>query len=120
MLLLDMVLGNQDRLPLESLGWRGNPGNLLFCPTGEFRDRTVAIDTLVQRRPPRSAAAAGCAALHAAAGASAGTQLRHGSCFPDRSGCPSRPGPQQALQASSCAGGQLPGHTGRGSAAAQA
>ena len=52
MLLLDMVLGNQDRLPLDSLGWRGNPGNLLFCPAGEFRDRTVAIDTLVQRRPP--------------------------------------------------------------------
>ena len=52
LLLLDMVLGNQDRLPLDSLGWRGNPGNLLFCPRGEFRDRTVAIDSLVQRRPP--------------------------------------------------------------------
>ncbi|KAK8941424.1 Dual specificity protein phosphatase PHS1 [Platanthera zijinensis] len=29
-LVLDLVLRNEDRLPCHQLGWRGNPGNLLF------------------------------------------------------------------------------------------
>ena len=47
-----MVLGNQDRLAVEALSWRGNPQNTMFCHRGEFQSRTVAIDSLVQRRPP--------------------------------------------------------------------
>ncbi|XP_024530549.1 dual specificity protein phosphatase PHS1 [Selaginella moellendorffii] len=37
-LLLDLVLRNEDRLPCQQLGWRGNPGNLLCTertPIGE-------------------------------------------------------------------------------------
>ena len=52
LLLLDMVLGNQDRLAVEALSWRGNSQNMMFCHRGEFQNRTVAIDSLVQRRPP--------------------------------------------------------------------
>ena len=52
LLVLDMILGNQDRLGLEALGWRGNPHNMMFANRGEFQNRTVAIDSLVQRRPP--------------------------------------------------------------------
>eukprot|EP00967_Tisochrysis_lutea_P039732 scaffold47635_cov18-Tisochrysis_lutea.AAC.2 len=33
--LLDMVLGNADRLPCSELGWRGNPGNVLLGAQGE-------------------------------------------------------------------------------------
>ncbi len=33
--MLDMLLGNADRLPCASLGWRGNTGNLLFGAPGE-------------------------------------------------------------------------------------
>ncbi|XP_020593145.1 dual specificity protein phosphatase PHS1 [Phalaenopsis equestris] len=29
-LLLDLIIRNEDRLPCNQLGWRGNPGNLLF------------------------------------------------------------------------------------------
>ena len=32
--LLDMLLGNPDRLPCEALGWRGNPHNILYCQGG--------------------------------------------------------------------------------------
>jgi predicted protein tyrosine phosphatase len=49
LLALDMLLGNADRLPCEALGWRGNAGNVLFSPAA---GRLVAIDALVQRRPP--------------------------------------------------------------------
>ncbi|KAL6785276.1 hypothetical protein ACKKBG_A03170 [Auxenochlorella protothecoides x Auxenochlorella symbiontica] len=52
MLCLDMMLGNADRLPIEALGWRGNLGNVLFARTGRWVGRMVAIDAVVQRRPP--------------------------------------------------------------------
>lgn len=77
-LLLDMLLGNPDRLPCQRLMWAGNPGNLLAGrPTqhpgastpipgpqtpgaadsgvlgNPFADRLVAIDARVQRRPPK-------------------------------------------------------------------
>lgn len=32
--LLDLVLGNADRLPCSDLGWRGNPNNILFGRPG--------------------------------------------------------------------------------------
>lgn len=50
--LLDMLLGNADRLPCEVLGWRGNPHNIMFCTAGAHAGRMVAIDSAVQRRPP--------------------------------------------------------------------
>ena len=50
--LLDMLLGNPDRLPCEALGWRGNPHNILYCQGGTHAGRMVAIDSAVQRRPP--------------------------------------------------------------------
>ena len=50
--LLDMLLGNPDRLPCETLGWRGNPHNILYACSGARAGRMVAIDSAVQRRPP--------------------------------------------------------------------
>ena len=50
--LLDMLLGNPDRLPCEALGWRGNPHNILYATAGGRAGRMVAIDSAVQRRPP--------------------------------------------------------------------
>lgn len=47
-----MLLGNADRLPVQALGWRGNAGNLLLAQAGRWVGRPVAIDALVQRRPP--------------------------------------------------------------------
>lgn len=49
---LDMLLGNADRLKCQSLGWRGNPGNILYATDGPGARRLVAIDAVVQRRPP--------------------------------------------------------------------
>ncbi|CAE7469986.1 Dual specificity protein phosphatase PHS1 [Symbiodinium microadriaticum] len=46
--ILDLLLGNADRLPLHSLGWRGNPGNVLWSD-----GRCVPIDAVVARRPPK-------------------------------------------------------------------
>eukprot|EP00913_Durusdinium_trenchii_P024375 g22884.t1 len=46
---LDLLLGNADRLPLQSLSWRGNPRNVLFSAGG----RCVPIDAAVARRPPK-------------------------------------------------------------------
>jgi hypothetical protein len=34
--LLDMILGNADRLPCADLGWRGNPGNILLGAQGKI------------------------------------------------------------------------------------
>lgn len=34
LLLLDLLLGNADRLPLPELGWRGNPSNVLLGAPG--------------------------------------------------------------------------------------
>ena len=50
--LLDMLLGNPDRMPCEALGWRGNPHNIMYCRGGTHAGRMVAIDSAVQRRPP--------------------------------------------------------------------
>jgi hypothetical protein len=33
--LLDMLLGNADRMPCADLGWRGNANNLLYGAPGE-------------------------------------------------------------------------------------
>ncbi|KAG1666974.1 hypothetical protein FOA52_004257 [Chlamydomonas sp. UWO 241] len=53
MFLLDMVLGNADRLPSIDLGWRGNPNNIMHGAQGsKMAGRAVAIDSCVQRRPP--------------------------------------------------------------------
>lgn len=49
---LDMLLGNADRMPCEALAWRGNLGNLMWARAGPHAHHTVAIDSLVQRRPP--------------------------------------------------------------------
>ena len=50
--LVDMLLGNPDRLPCEALAWRGNPANVLWAMGGVHAHRLVAIDSAVQRRPP--------------------------------------------------------------------
>ncbi len=51
-MMLDMLLGNSDRLPVEELGWRGNLENVMYASTGPWVNRLVAIDAVVQRRPP--------------------------------------------------------------------
>jgi len=56
LLVLDLLLGNADRLPLPSLGWRGNPSNVLWSSTGPAAitgRRCVPIDAVVARRPPK-------------------------------------------------------------------
>ncbi len=51
--LLDMVLGNSDRLPCIDLGWRGNPSNIMYGTRGaKYSGRGIAIDSCVARRPP--------------------------------------------------------------------
>lgn len=47
-----MLLGNADRLPCEDLGWRGNLENVMYACAGTWEGRMVAIDAVVQRRPP--------------------------------------------------------------------
>jgi predicted protein tyrosine phosphatase len=49
---LDLVLGNPDRLKCDALGWRGNSENVLWASAGRWQGRLVAIDAVVQRRPP--------------------------------------------------------------------
>ena len=49
---MDMVLGNPDRLPCDRLGWRGNACNLLYATSGPQKGCVIAIDAVVQRRPP--------------------------------------------------------------------
>lgn len=45
--LLDMVLGNADRLPCIDLGWRGNPNNIMHGARGTlFAFRQSAYGTL--------------------------------------------------------------------------
>ena len=44
----DLLLGNADRLPIQSLGWRGNPANTIWT-----QGRCVPIDAAVARRPPK-------------------------------------------------------------------
>lgn len=53
LLMLDLLLGNSDRLPLKSLAWRGNPSNVLWQKDVFGEDRCVPIDAVVARRPPR-------------------------------------------------------------------
>jgi hypothetical protein len=48
LLALDMLLGNPDRLRVDSLGWRGNSENVLAGTSGRFDGRVVAIDAVVQ------------------------------------------------------------------------
>ena len=66
---LDALLANPDRLQCRALGWRGNPGNLLFgvagtgTGAGERIRTVVAIDQAVPRRPPAHRARADAAAM---------------------------------------------------------
>eukprot|EP00929_Paragymnodinium_shiwhaense_P049818 TRINITY_DN25124_c0_g1_i1.p1 TRINITY_DN25124_c0_g1~~TRINITY_DN25124_c0_g1_i1.p1 ORF type:complete len:727 (-),score=211.64 TRINITY_DN25124_c0_g1_i1:271-2451(-) len=65
LLVLDMLLGNADRLPIRSLSWRGNPSNVLWtsapvalygkAPAAEVctSRQCVPIDALLARRPPK-------------------------------------------------------------------
>ena len=63
------ALANPDRLRCRALGWRGNPGNLLFgvagtgTGAGERIRTVVAIDQAVPRRPPAHRARADAAAM---------------------------------------------------------
>jgi hypothetical protein len=50
-LLLDLLLCNADRLPVEAMTWRGNPSNLRYGPAG-----LAAIDHTLPRRPPAGVA----------------------------------------------------------------
>ncbi|KAF6258121.1 hypothetical protein COO60DRAFT_1151434 [Scenedesmus sp. NREL 46B-D3] len=62
--LLDMLLGNADRMPCADLGWRGNAHNLLYgAPGTRHESRPVAIDSCVARRPPALKASAEDAAV---------------------------------------------------------
>lgn len=63
LLVLDLLLGNADRLPMRPLSWRGNPTNVLWsshpgigCIAGEAGAgrRCIPIDAVVARRPPRA------------------------------------------------------------------
>jgi hypothetical protein len=56
LMVLDMLLGNSDRLPIQSLSWRGNPSNVLWSTLrspGSNGGKCVPIDAVVARRPPR-------------------------------------------------------------------
>jgi len=57
LLVLDMLLGNPDRLPVKSLSWRGNPANILWSRScekgGGESSHCVPIDAVVARRPPK-------------------------------------------------------------------
>eukprot|EP00928_Gymnodinium_smaydae_P018352 TRINITY_DN16990_c0_g3_i1.p1 TRINITY_DN16990_c0_g3~~TRINITY_DN16990_c0_g3_i1.p1 ORF type:complete len:656 (-),score=54.86 TRINITY_DN16990_c0_g3_i1:190-2157(-) len=56
LLVLDILLGNSDRLPVKSLGWRGNPANVLWScgsATDVEHGNCVPIDAVVARRPPK-------------------------------------------------------------------
>eukprot|EP00873_Tetraselmis_striata_P035140 jgi/Tetstr1/455404/TSEL_042236.t1 len=50
-LLLDLVLGNSDRLALPALSWRGNDANLRYGPPMP-PSAVAAIDHTLPRRPP--------------------------------------------------------------------
>lgn len=49
---LDMILGNPDRLRCKRLSWPGNKSNLIYATRGRFSGHVVAIDAVVQRKPP--------------------------------------------------------------------
>lgn len=54
---LDLLLGNADRLPVKSLNWRGNPSNILWSAADDSEPGggccCVPIDATVARRPPK-------------------------------------------------------------------
>jgi len=52
---LDLLLGNADRLPVKSVGWRGNPSNILWSAADEDKGggRCMPIDASIARRPPK-------------------------------------------------------------------
>ncbi|ONK78697.1 uncharacterized protein A4U43_C02F21490 [Asparagus officinalis] len=55
-LMLDLILRNEDRLPCRQLGWRGNTANLLFADTvasSYMYAREEAYDSAVSRYKPR-------------------------------------------------------------------
>eukprot|EP00927_Polykrikos_kofoidii_P073050 TRINITY_DN69124_c0_g1_i1.p1 TRINITY_DN69124_c0_g1~~TRINITY_DN69124_c0_g1_i1.p1 ORF type:complete len:689 (-),score=138.86 TRINITY_DN69124_c0_g1_i1:207-2273(-) len=47
LLVLDLLLGNRDRLPVTSLAWRGNPSNVLWSKDA----KCVPIDAVVSCKP---------------------------------------------------------------------
>ncbi|CAA6654343.1 unnamed protein product [Spirodela intermedia] len=48
-LLLDLVIRNEDRLPCRQLGWRGNPANLLFSDKSALSKNVGAAEELFDR-----------------------------------------------------------------------
>merc|ERR1719440_2056920 len=53
---LDVLLGNADRLPIKSLMWRGNPSNVLWSnphSRNHVSGHCTPIDAIVARRPPK-------------------------------------------------------------------
>lgn len=55
-LILDLVLRNEDRLPCPSLGWRGNPANLLFSnkvASASMDALDEAYDSVIRRFNPQ-------------------------------------------------------------------
>lgn len=53
-LILDLVLRNEDRLPCRQLGWRGNPANLLFTEKLEFGNRVASVPGNVKSPPQKN------------------------------------------------------------------
>ncbi|XP_058082101.1 dual specificity protein phosphatase PHS1 isoform X2 [Magnolia sinica] len=54
-LMLDLVLRNEDRLPCRQLGWRGNSANLLFADKASIVDMDAleeAFDSALRRHRP--------------------------------------------------------------------
>ncbi|KAI9176952.1 hypothetical protein LWI28_009128 [Acer negundo] len=55
-LMLDLVIRNEDRLPCRQLRWRGNPANLLFAEkmgSGNMDALEEAFDSAIKRYRPR-------------------------------------------------------------------
>lgn len=58
LLVLDLVVRNEDRLPCRQLGWRGNPANLLFTEKLSFINVDVSLHEKSDHLPRRSRGAA--------------------------------------------------------------
>ncbi|XP_057841042.1 dual specificity protein phosphatase PHS1 isoform X2 [Cryptomeria japonica] len=57
-LLLDLVLRNEDRLPCRQLGWRGNAANLLFTERLSFINVETSLQGIPESMPWRNRGAA--------------------------------------------------------------
>jgi len=54
LLVLDLVVRNEDRLPCRQLGWRGNPANLLFTEKLSFINVDVSLHEKSEFTPRRN------------------------------------------------------------------